>query len=393
MALRTSRAVSAGVRFDRPLARDAALGALVSPAATDDLLAAAGEVRDGAWGRTVTYSPKAFLPVTNLCRDRCTYCTFRKDPADPEAWTMRPDEIRRWSERGRALGCHEALLCLGDKPEVAYPTYRELLRSLGHRSTASYVIEASRIALAAGLLPHTNAGLLTAAEMAALRPLNASLGLMLESVSARLRARGGVHQWAPDKDPPLRLRMIEEAGELRIPFTTGILIGIGETMEERVDSLLAIRDSHRRWGHIQEVIVQNFRAKPTTPFGSAPEPEALDLARTIAVARLLLDPDVSVQAPPNLSPDDHRLLLAAGINDWGGMSPLTPDYVNPEAPWPHVDALRRLCADEGFLLAERLPIYPRYAADPAFVDPALRPLLDAHIRALGGSDHAEVDTP
>jgi len=390
MAARTTRAVPAVARVGRTLSRDAALDALTRPEATEELLAAAASVRDRHWGRTVTYSPKVFLPVTNLCRDRCTYCTFRKDPGDPEAWTMRPEEIRAWSERGRAVGCHEALLCLGDKPELAYPTYREQLATLGHASTAAYVYAASCIALEAGLLPHTNAGILTAGEMAKLRPVNVSLGLMLESTSPRLRERGGVHQWAPDKDPAVRLRMIEEAGDLRIPFTTGILVGIGETLEDRVDSLVAIRDAHRRHGHVQEVIVQNFRAKPTIPRADGVEPEAIDLARTVAVARLVLDPDVSVQAPPNLSPGDHRLLLDAGVNDWGGISPLTPDYVNPEAPWPHVAALAATCASAGFHLAPRLPIYPAHAADPSFLDPALRPAVEAHARELHASAPGEV---
>jgi 7,8-didemethyl-8-hydroxy-5-deazariboflavin synthase CofG subunit len=358
-------------------ARDEAIALLADAGCTDLLLAVAGAARDRAWGRTVTYSPKVFLPVTNLCRDRCTYCTFRKDPDDPDAWTMRPSDIEAWSRRGRALGCTEALLCLGDKPELAHRAYRATLAGLGHSSTAGYVERACRIALDCGLLPHTNAGILSRDEMARLRPVNVSLGLMLENVSPRLRERGQVHQWAPDKDPAVRLRMLDEAGELRIPFTTGLLIGIGETLEERVDTLLAIRDAHRRHGHVQEVIVQNFRAKPTIPRADAPEPTALDLARTVAVARLLLAPEVGVQAPPNLSPDDHALLLRAGLNDWGGMSPLTPDYVNPEAPWPHVAALAATCRAAGFTLAERLPIYPRFVTRPGWLDPALRPRVEA----------------
>lgn len=343
-----------------------------TPALTGALFAAAGALRDRHWGRTLTYSPKVFLPITNLCRDRCTYCTFRKDPDDPDAWTMRPDEIRAWSDRGRRLGCIEALMCLGDKPELAFRSYRELLGTLGHSSTASYVYRACEIALDAGLLPHTNAGILSRDEMAHLKEVNVSLGLMLESVSPRLRERGAVHQWAPDKEPAVRLQMLREAGELQIPFTTGLLIGIGETFAERVDTLLAIRDLHRAHGHIQEVIVQNFRAKPTIPLAGAPEPEAVDMARTVAIARLLLPADVSVQAPPNLSPNDHALLLAAGLNDWGGMSPLTPDYVNPEAPWPHVDALGTTCRNAGYVLAERLPIYPSYVERPGWLHPSLR---------------------
>jgi len=359
------------------LAREDATALLATPDASSDLLAAASDLRDRVWGRQLTFSPKVFLPVTNLCRDRCTYCTFRKDPGDPDAWTMSPDDVRAWSARGRALGCIEALMCLGDKPELAFPAYRDTLAAFGHRTTAEYLGRACEIALDCGLLPHTNAGLLSRDEMRRLRPLNVSMGLMLESVSTRLRSRGQVHQWAPDKEPALRLAMLDEAGTLRIPFTTGLLIGIGETLEERVDTLLAIRDVHRRYGHVQEVIVQNFRAKPTIRRADAPEPDALDLARTIAVARLLLDPEVSVQAPPNLSaPDDHRLLIAAGVNDWGGMSPLTPDYVNPEAPWPHVAALAATCAAAGYGLEERLPIYPAFAARAEFLDPGLRPLVE-----------------
>jgi 7,8-didemethyl-8-hydroxy-5-deazariboflavin synthase CofG subunit len=354
-----------------PLTRDEAL-ALLAPAATSELLAAAGALRDRAWGTTVTFSPKVFLPVTNLCRDRCTYCTFRKDPDDPDAWTMTPDEIAAWSVRGRRLGCTEALVCLGDKPEIAFPAYRATLAALGHRTTAEYVHRACTIALDAGLLPHTNAGILTRAEMERLKDVNVSLGLMLESVSPRLRGRGEVHQWAPDKEPSVRLRMLREAGELQIPFTTGLLLGIGETLAERVDTLFAIRDVHRAYGHVQEVIVQNFRAKPTIPCADAAEPDAADIARTVAVARLVLDPDVSVQAPPNLSPADHALLLAAGLNDWGGISPLTPDYVNPEAPWPHVAALAAECRAAGYTLRERLPIYPAYVDRPGFLAPALR---------------------
>ena len=360
------------------LSRDEAVALLDDPACTEPLLDVAGARRDAHWGATVTYSPKVFLPVTNLCRDRCTYCTFRKDPGDPDAWTMLPEDVAAWSTRGRALGCKEALLCLGDEPEIAFREYRATLASLGHATTAEYVERASAIALECGLLPHTNAGLLTGDEMARLRDVNVSLGLMLENVSPRLRERGQVHQWAPDKDPALRLRMLREAGELRIPFTTGLLIGIGETIAERVDTLVAIRDLHRAHGHIQEVIVQNFRAKPTIPLADAPEPDAVDLARTVAVARLLLDPEVSVQAPPNLSPDDHALLLRAGLNDWGGISPLTPDYVNPEAPWPHVAALADTCRAAGYRLTERLAIYPRYIEEPGWLAPALRP----HVTAL-----------
>lgn len=344
----------------RPLGDDDALTLLTLPAEhTAALLAVAGRVRTRHKGTQLTYSPKVFLPITNLCLDRCSYCTFRQDPDAPEAWTMLPEEVRAWSRRGARQGCSEALLCLGDKPERAYRSYRATLAVLGHTSTIAYVAQCCAIALDEGLLPHTNAGVMTRDELAGLRPLNVSMGLMLESISPRLRGRGEAHQQAPDKDPALRLRMLRDAGELRIPFTTGILLGIGETLAERVASLRAIADLHAAYGHIQEIIVQNFRAKPRTRMATAPEPESLDVARTIAVARLMM-PTMNIQAPPNLSPYDHRLFLAAGINDWGGISPVTRDYVNPEAPWPEVEALAATCRAEGFTLAPRLPVYPEY---------------------------------
>ncbi|MCC6764816.1 MAG: 7,8-didemethyl-8-hydroxy-5-deazariboflavin synthase CofG [Deltaproteobacteria bacterium] len=344
-----------------------------------DLLRAAGRLRDRHKGRDVTYSRKVFLPITNLCRDRCSYCAFRKDPDDPGAWTMRREEILDWLARARAQGCKEALMCLGDTPEAAFPAYRATLADLGHASTIGYVREACEMALAAGLLPHTNAGVLSREEMEHLRPVNVSLGLMLESLSPRLRARGMPHHHAADKEPARRLAMIAEAGRLRIPFTTGILIGIGETPEERVDALLAIADLHARYGHVQEVIVQNFRAKDGIPMAGVAEPNAGDIARAVAVARLVLGGAMNVQAPPNLNPDDHRLLLRAGINDWGGISPVTRDYVNPEAAWPQIPALADTCRTEGFTLGERLAIYPEYAC-PAFLDPGL----SASVERLAG---------
>jgi FO synthase len=350
---------------------------------TTPLLAVAGHVRTQRKGTRVTYSPKVFLPITNLCLDRCSYCTFRRDPHEPDAWTMLPEEVRVWCRAGRARGCREALMCLGDKPERAYRSYRQTLAVLGHASTVDYVAAACAIALDEGLLPHTNAGLLSGDEMERLRPLNVSLGLMLESVSPRLRERGGAHQLAPDKDPARRVAMIRAAGLLRIPFTTGILLGIGETLAERVASLRTLGDLHAAHGHIQEIIVQNFRAKPTTRMAAAPEPTSLDMARTIAVARLML-PELNIQAPPNLSPYDHRLFLAAGINDWGGISPVTLDYVNPEAPWPQVQALARTCAEAGFTLVPRLPIYPEYIDREGFLDTSLRATVAAHAAALGG---------
>jgi FO synthase len=340
----------------------------------DGLLEVASGLRDRHHGRSLTYSPKVFLPVTNLCRDRCTYCTFRRDPGDPGEWTMSPDEITEWSRKGRELGCIEALMCLGDKPEVAFRGFTELLASYGAGTTAEYVYTACVIALGEGLLPHTNAGLLSKDEMAMLRPVNASMGLMLENISPRLRDRGMPHQWAPDKDPGPRLRMIAEAGELAIPFTTGILVGIGENEAERIASLLAIRRLQERYGHIQEVIVQNFRAKPDTKMDGSPELSDLDMVRTVALARLILGGEMNLQAPPNLSPQAHRQLIRAGINDWGGISPLTMDYVNPEAPWPHIDRLRETCDDEGCTLGPRLPIYEQWTNE-RFLDARMLPVV------------------
>ncbi|MEW6269623.1 MAG: 7,8-didemethyl-8-hydroxy-5-deazariboflavin synthase CofG [Thermodesulfobacteriota bacterium] len=353
----------------RPLDRAAALAALdARDAALDELRARARELCDAGKGRTITFSRKAFFPVTNLCRDRCAYCTFRRDEGEDGAWTMTPAEIRAWAERARDLRCQEALMCLGDKPEAAFAGHRAFLARRGLSSTIEYVAEACRIALEAGLLPHSNPGVMSAEELALLRPLNASLGMMLETTSERLRRKGHAHYYAPDKDPGLRLQVLRDAGEQRIPFTTGLLIGIGETLEERVDTLLAIADLHQRYGHVQEVIVQNFRAKPDIPMATCDEPDAADLARTVAVARLLLGPDANVQVPPNLSPEGLAYLLDSGINDLGGISPLTPDYVNPEAPWPHLAALARDCRRAGYVLAERLPIYPEYVDRPGFLD-------------------------
>jgi FO synthase len=359
----------------------------LAPDRLEDLCAVASSLRSRCRHRAsgvLTYSPKVFLPITNLCRDRCTYCTFRRDPGAPGEWTMSPDEIADWSRRGRRLGCIEALMCLGDKPEIAFRGFHSLLAEYGAATTAEYVARACEISLEEGLLPHTNAGLLSRDEMIALRPLNVSMGLMLENVSPRLRDRGMPHQWAPDKDPAGRLRMIEEAGELAIPFTTGILVGIGESEAERIASLLTIRRLHERYGHVQEVIVQNFRAKPKTPMAGASEIDDDEMVRTVAIARLILGPDVNLQAPPNLSPDAHRRLIRAGINDWGGISPLTMDYVNPEAPWPHIDRLRETCEVEGFDLVARLPIYPEFIND-RFVDPAMTAALAAFTGARQGA--------
>ncbi len=343
-------------------AHGADLGALIRSAAAQ---------RDFRWGRRLTFSPKVFLPVTNLCRNRCDYCSFRRSPGDAGEWTMTPDEVAAALDGARDAGCLEALLCLGDKPEVAFSAYRETLAGLGQATTVDYLVEVARMAIDRGILPHTNAGLLTSDEMAHLKEVNASLGLMLESASARLCEPGMPHHRAPDKRPEKRLAMIAEAGRLRIPFTTGILVGIGETPRERVEALLAIRAIHREHHHVQEVIVQNFRARPEVVMADAPEPGEIDLVRTIALARLVLDSPVSVQAPPNLSPGATAALIGAGINDFGGISPVTPDYINPSHPWPHLGALREAVRAEGYDLGPRLCIYDRFTDVEGFVDPRL----------------------
>jgi FO synthase len=335
------------------------------------LLSAASDMRRRFKGRTITYSKKVFIPLTNLCRDYCGYCTFRKDPGQPGARTMTPDEVLGVAESAARLGCKEALFSLGDRPEAAFPEMRESLSRFGHRTTLSYLTEmCGQVLRHTGLLPHPNPGLMARRDMELLRESSPSMGLMLETTGDRLAAAGMAHWNAPDKAPSLRLKTIEEAGKLSIPFTTGILIGIGETAEERVESLFAIRDLNDRYGHIQEVIIQNFRAKPDIPMRGHPEPSSEDLARTIAVARLVLR-DINVQAPPNLSADNYQHLLEAGLNDWGGISPVTPDFINPEKPWPHIAALEERTAGAGFELRERLAVYPEFVRDDRFIDPRL----------------------
>ncbi|MEW6211562.1 MAG: 7,8-didemethyl-8-hydroxy-5-deazariboflavin synthase CofG [Acidobacteriota bacterium] len=344
----------------------------------DSLLKAASDLRDQIKGRAVTYSKKVFIPLTNLCRDYCGYCTFRKDPEQAGARTMTPDEVLAVAEAGARLGCKEALFSLGDRPEALFPEMRDVLGRFGHRTTLSYLVEmCRRVFEETPLLPHANPGLMGRRDLETLRETNPSVGLMLETVSERLMATGMPHSNAPDKRPALRLKTIEEAGRLRIPFTTGILIGIGETLDERVDSLFAIRELHHRYSHIQEVIIQNFRRKPDIAMRDHAEPTLRDHARTIAVARLTLR-DMNVQAPPNLSDDDYPFLLRAGINDWGGISPLTLDYINPEKPWPHIDALANRTAGEGFTLKERLCVYPEYARQADFMNPSVA----ARVRAM-----------
>jgi FO synthase len=350
-----------------PLTReDAIFLAARSPIA--DLLSAATEIRAQGKGTVITFSKKVFIPLTTLCRDYCSYCTFRKDPGQPGAHFMTPEEVLALAEQGRRAGCKEALFSLGDQPERIFPAAREFLRKQGFVRTLDYVAAMSELVLEnTGLLPHANPGVMDRAALARLKNSNASVGLMLENVSPRLMRDGLPHANAPDKVPALRLRTIEEAGKLSIAFTTGILIGIGETMEERIDSLLVIRTLHEKYGHIQEVIVQNFRAKPEIPMAGHPEPSLEDMLRTVAIARIILGPRMNVQAPPNLSYDDFPRLLEAGINDWGGISPVTKDFINPEAAWPQIARLQAETEARGFTLRERLAVYPEYIGREEFL--------------------------
>jgi FO synthase len=366
---------------DYPLSRDDALD-LIQHADLRSLLHAASTLRDRGKGKIVTYSKKIFIPLTHLCRDYCGYCTFRTDPVPGVAAYMTPDEVLAVAEAGARAGCKEALFSLGDQPERIFPEAREALRKLGHERTLDYLAAMTELVLAkTGLLPHANPGVMGSGDLARLRRSNVSLGLMLENVSPRLKQKGGAHWRAPDKAPALRLRTIEEAGRQKIAFTTGILIGIGETLAERIDSLLAIKRLHDTYGHIQEVLIQPFRAKADTRMARAAEPSLEDLQRTLAVARLIFGAEMNVQSPPNLVADDYPELLAAGLNDWGGISPVTRDFINPEAAWPQIAMLKRRTADAGFVLKERLAIYPEFARAPEFVDEGVRPSLNNHLDA------------
>jgi len=349
------------LQLDLPLSRERACRLI---RCSDDqlpaLLTAALEAKQRFKRDEITYSRKVFIPLTNLCRDYCGYCTFRRDPGQTGAHTMSPEEVLGVVRAGEKLGCSEALFSLGDKPELAFPEMRATLQRLGYKSTLHYLEAMCELVLReTTLLPHPNPGLLSAEWIARLAAVSPSMGLMLETTSTSLLAAGAAHNNAPDKVPAKRLHTIAEAGKQNVPFTTGLLIGIGETLEDRVDTLLAIREMHRRYGHIQEVIIQNFRVKPDIPMRNWPEPTRDEMLRTIAVARLLM-PEVNLQAPPNLSAPYYEDLLDAGINDWGGISPLTPDFINPEKPWPHLEQLQSRTEAKGYSLRQRLPVYPEF---------------------------------
>src|SRR5436190_13033936 len=364
--------------LDHRLAREKA-AELVRIDDIEALLAAAARRRDAAHGRRISYSRKVFIPLTQLCRDVCHYCTFAHAPRSGESPYLSLDQVIAIAEAGRKAGCKEALFTLGDKPELRYSAARKELDRLGHPTTLSYLAEAAgAVFRETGLLAHINPGLMTGEDIDALRKVSVSQGIMLESVSDRLCEKGGAHFGSPDKIPAARLETMRLAGERSVPFTSGILIGIGETRQERIDALFALRDLHDAHGHIQEIIIQNFRPKPGTRMEKVAPPEVEDHLWTIAMARLIFEPDMNIQAPPNLSPGALGRMVAAGINDWGGVSPVTPDHVNPEAPWPHLRVMEAATKAAGMELTERLAIYPAFARDTSrWLDGGLRkPVLD-----------------
>jgi FO synthase len=381
------RQAVARARAGEQLGHDDATAALAAKG--DDLRAllhAASKVRDEGLetaGRPgiITYSRKVFIPLTKLCRDRCAYCTFVTVPGKLDSMYLRPDEVLQIAREGQQMGCKEALFTLGDQPEARWKQAREWLDENGYASTLDYVREmAIRVLEETGLLPHLNPGVLTAADFERLRPVAPSMGMMLETTARRLYSeRGGPHFGSPDKDPDVRLRVLEDAGRARVPFTSGILIGIGETYAERADAIFALDRISREHGGLQEVIVQNFRAKPATKMQGVPDADLEELAATIATARIVLGPRARVQAPPNLVGDEHQLMLDAGIDDWGGVSPLTPDHVNPERPWPQIDDLARITGESGFTLKERLTVYPEYVRTgrEQWLDPRVSGYVDA----------------
>ncbi|WP_036590460.1 7,8-didemethyl-8-hydroxy-5-deazariboflavin synthase CofG [Oceanospirillum maris] len=333
----------------------------------------ASAVRDAQWGKQVTYSPKVFLPLTNMCRDTCGYCTFVQNPDSPTANYMTPEQVLAVAKQGEAAGCTEALFSLGEKPEQRHLKAREWLEHLGYASTLDYLqSQCDQVLEHTQLLPHINAGALTKSELASLKPYAASMGMMLENSSINLMKSGQAHYGCPDKTPKRRTATLEAAGELGIAFTTGLLIGIGESWEDRVESLVLIRDIHQTYGHIQEVIIQNFRAKPGTAMAGCAEPDLDEMKRTLAIARLILPPEISLQAPPNLE-QEYGAYLSAGINDWGGISPVTRDFINPERAWPQIQSLDAACRGRGYQLSERLTIYPEFqSTEQHFLVPALQ---------------------
>ncbi len=339
----------------------------------------ARSVRNEHWGDTITYSRKVFIPLTNMCRDTCRYCTFVKTPQSGKAHLMTPQEVLTSALQGQQMGCKEALFSLGERPEKRYALAREQLKAQGYHSTLDYLHDMAQLVLDNSLLvPHINAGALSYDELKALRPVAGSMGMMLESLTDKLMQRGEAHHGCPDKTPKRRLATLKAAGQLNIPFTTGLLIGIGESWQSRIDSLFAINELHLQYGHIQEVIIQNFRAKSGTAMANSSEPSLEDMMLTLVAARLILDPSISLQAPPNLE-QAHQNYLDAGINDWGGISPLTRDFINPERAWPQISTLAQGCENAGFTLKERLTVYPAYLRNEARY---LAPSIAARLRPM-----------
>lgn len=369
----------------------AELRALAGSDQVQELMMTAAQLRDSYHGNIITYSRKVFIPLTQLCRDVCHYCTFAKTPKKLQQPYLTIEQVLAVAREGAKRGCKEALFTLGEKPERRYRAAREALEAMGHRSTIAYLTQAAKAVFEeTGLLPHINAGCLTAEEIEELRPYSASMGIMLESSAPRLCEKGMPHFGSPDKEPGQRLQAIELAGKRKTPFTSGILIGIGETRAERIDSLLALRDLHEAYGHIQEIIVQNFKAKPDTLMADTPEPDVDELLWTLAVARIIFGAKMNIQAPPNLNTGNLDRLIAAGINDWGGVSPLTPDFVNPEAPWPHLKALEQETNAAGKTLQERLTIYPEFVNNPVpWLDPKIA---QAVCRAVDAEGYPRTDS-
>tara|TARA_Y100000996_G_scaffold400222_1_gene370012 strand:- start:2703 stop:3905 length:1203 start_codon:yes stop_codon:yes gene_type:complete len=330
----------------------------------EKLCIAASSIRDKGKGNTITFSPKVFIPLTQLCRDYCGYCTFRKDPKDVKNLYMDPEEILKVVKKGEKAGCTEALFTLGERPELRFEEAKKWLHERGYKTTLEYVTDMCKLVINnSTLLPHANPGTMSKNELIEIKKYNASVGLMLESTSKLLYQAGGPHEFAPSKRPIARIKTMQNAGELNIPFTTGLLIGIGETLEDRIESLFEILELQKTYGNIQEVIIQNFKSKPNTPMSNSDDAETIDMLWTISMARLILGSNMNIQAPPNLSSNNFEIYLDAGINDWGGVSPITIDYVNPEAPWPTLNSLKTKTESKGFKLIPRLPVYPEYFID------------------------------
>lgn len=371
------REILSGVENGEPLRREDAISlSRLGREEVPFLLRSASIIRDNGKGRTLTFSRNVFVPLTQLCRNRCGYCTFKYEPGEGPLF-LAPEEVVEMAKKGARLGCTELLFVTGDKPELLYPVYREALGNLGYESTAEYLIAMGEAGLRERIFPHTNLGLATRDELSALRESNPSMGLMLENISPRLLKKGEAHHGCPDKVPRHRMKTMELAGELRIPWTSGILVGIGETWEERIDSLYALKELNDAFGHIQEIIIQNFSPKQGIIMEKYPPPDFIDMLKIVAISRLIFGEGMNIQIPPNLNPGTYQLFVEAGVNDLGGVSPITIDYVNPEAPWPKLEIMRDIIEDLGFTLRERLPVYPEFIDNKYINDDLLRLVRDA----------------